>query len=44
MEENVVHIKSEIAVTVDAGVKNIIYVKNNIFEILLHVVVKVENI
>ena len=44
MEENVVHIKSEIAVTVDASVKNIRYVKNNIFGILLHVVVKMENI
>ena len=44
MEENAVHIKLEIAVTVDASVKNIIYMKNNIFGILLHVVVKMENI
>ena len=44
MEENAVHIKLETAVTVDASVKNIIYMKNNIFGILLHVVVKMENI
>ena len=39
MEKNVIQIKSELKINVDASVKNIIYVKGIIFEILLHVVV-----
>ena len=44
MEENVYQIKSGITINVDASVKNIIYLKENIFGILLHVVAKVVNI
>ena len=44
MEENVIQIKSGITINVDASVKNITYVKKNIFEILLHVVVKMASI
>ena len=44
MEENVIQIKSEITVNVDASVKNIIYVRKIIFGIPPHVVVKMENI
>ena len=40
MVENVIQIKSGITLDVSANVKNIIYVKKNIFEILLLVVVK----
>ena len=43
MEENVIQIKSGIMINVDASVKNVMYVKN-IFGILPHVVVKLENI
>ena len=42
MEENVIQIKSGIMINVDASVKSVIYVKK--FGILLHVVVKMENI
>ena len=42
MQENVIQIKSGITINVDASVKNIIYMKNIIFGILLHVVVKGE--
>ena len=34
----------EKAINLDASIKNTIYMKNIIFEILLHVVVKIENI
>ena len=44
MEENVTQIKSGITINVDASLKNIIYMKMNIFGILLHVVVKMGNI
>ena len=37
-------INDEITVNVDASVKNAMYVKQIIFGILLHVVVKMENI
>ena len=43
MEKNVIHIKSGIIINVDVSVKNI-YVKNIVFGILLHVVVKMVNI
>ena len=42
--ENVIQIKSGIIINVGASVKNVIYVKNIIFGILLLVVVKIENI
>ena len=44
MEENVTHINGGITIYVDVNVKNIMYVKKIIFGILLHVVVKMENI
>ena len=42
--ENVIQIRSEIMINVDGSVKNIMYVKKNIFGILLHVVGKMVNI
>ena len=44
MEENVIQIKTEIMVNVDANVKDVIYVKMTIFGILLDIVAKTENI
>ena len=44
MEENVIQINNGIMINVDVSVKNIMYVKKIIFGILLHVVVKMENI
>ena len=44
MKENVILIKSEIMINVNVSVRNTIYVKRIIFGILLHVVVKMENI
>ena len=44
MEENVIQINGGITINVDASVKNIIYVKKIILGILLHIVVKTENI
>ena len=44
MEENVIQINGGITINVDASVKNIIYLKKIIFGILLHVIVKMENI
>ena len=44
MDENVIQIKSEIMINVDASVKNIIYMKKVIFGTLLHVVAKMVNI
>ena len=43
MVENVIHPKSGIMTNADASIKNI-YVKKNIFGILLHVVAKMVNI
>ena len=43
-EENVIQIKSGIMINVDMSVKNIIYAKNIIFGILLHVVAEMVNI
>ena len=40
MVENVIQIKSGIMINVDVNVKNMTYVKNIIFGILLHVVTK----
>ena len=44
MEENVIQSNGGIMINVNVSVKNIIYVKNAMFEILLHVVTKMENI
>ena len=44
MEENVIQINGGIMINVDASVKNVMYVKKIMFRILLHVVVKMENI
>ena len=43
-KKNVIQIKSGIKINVDASVKNVIYVKKNVFGILLHVVPEIENI
>ena len=44
MEQNVSKINGGITINVDVSVKSIIYVKMNMFEILLHVILKMENI
>ena len=44
MEENVIQISGRRMVNGDAGVKKFIYVKKIMFGILLHVIVKMENI
>ena len=43
MKENVTQINRGIMINVDVSVKNFMYVKNIIFENLLHAVVKMEN-
>ena len=42
MEENVIHINGGITINVDVNIKNVMHVKKIIFEILQHVVVKIE--
>ena len=44
MEQNLIQIIGRVMINVDASVKNIIYVKKFMFGILLHVIVKMENI
>ena len=44
MEQNVIQINGGITTNVDVSVRNIIYAKNNMFGILVHVIVKTENI
>ena len=44
MGKNVIQINGGITIKVDVSVKNVIYVKKIIFGIVLHVVVKMENI
>ena len=44
MEQNVIQISGGITINVDVSVKNIMYMKKNMFEILVHVFVKMENI
>ena len=44
VEESVIQVNDRIAMNVDVCVKNVIYVKNIIFGILLHVFVKMLNI
>ena len=43
MEQNVSQINGAITINVDVNVKNIIYMKNSFFGILLHIIVKMEN-
>ena len=44
MGKNVIQIKGGITINADVSVKNIIYVKKIMFGILLHVIVKMEDI
>ena len=44
MEQNVIQINGGITINVCVNAKNIIYVKMIMFGILLHVIVKMENI
>ena len=44
MEERVIEKNDRIAINVDVSVKNVIYVENIIFGILLNVFVEMENI
>ena len=44
MEENVIQINGGIMINVNVSVKNIMYVKKIMFGILLHVIVKMENV
>ena len=44
MVKNVIQINGRITTNVDVGAKNVMYVKKIIFGILLHAVVKMENI
>ena len=44
MEKNVIHISGGITINVYVSVKNVMYVKNIIYGILLYVVAKMENI
>ena len=44
MEENVIQINGGIMINVDVSVKNVMYVKKIMLEILLHLIVKMENI
>ena len=44
MEENLIQINGGIMINVAVKVKSIVYVKKVMFGILLHVIVKIENI
>ena len=44
MQENLTQINGGTMINVDVSVKNVIYVKKVMFGILVHVVVKIENI
>ena len=43
MEENIIQINDGIKINVIVSVKNVMYVKKIMFEILLHVIVKIKN-
>ena len=43
MEENIIQTTGVITINVDVSVKNVMYMKKVMFEILLHVAAKVEN-
>ena len=44
MAENVTQITGGVTINVDVSVRNVMYVKKIMFEVLLHVVAKMENI
>ena len=44
IERTVIHINGGITINVDASIKNIMYMKQNMFGILVHVFVKMESI
>ena len=44
MEQKIIQIKGGITINVDVSVKNVVDVKKIMFGILLHVIVKMENI
>ena len=44
MEENVIYINGGIMININVSVKNVMYVKNIMFGILLHVIINMENI
>ena len=44
MEVNIIRINGGVMMNVDESVKNVIYVKKIMFGIVLHIVVKMENI
>ena len=44
MKEDVIQINGGIMINVDESLKNVMYVKKIMFRILLHVIVKMENI
>ena len=44
MEENIIQINGGIMINVDVSVKNVMYVKKIMSGILLHVIMKMENI
>ena len=43
-EENVIQINGEIMINVDVSARDVMYVKKILFGIVLHVIVKMENI
>ena len=44
MEQNVIQINGEITISVSVSVKDIMWVKKIVFEILLLIIIKMENI
>ena len=44
MEEKLIHVDGRIMINANLSVKNVMYVKKIMLEILLHVVVKMDNI
>ena len=44
MEEKLIHVNGEIMINANVSVKNVMYVKKIMLEILLHAVVKMDNI
>ena len=44
MEENLIQINGGIMINIDVSVENVMYVKNIMFRILLHIAVNMENI
>ena len=44
MEQNVIQINGEITISVSVSVKDIMWVKKIVFEVLLLIIIKMENI